>query len=44
MDKMRDIFFKSLTSLFAFAALFDVGTTSMFLYHQPDLPQELRKK
>ena len=44
MGKIRKMFINSLVGILATVALFEVGTTSMFLYYQPSVPEELKRK
>lgn len=44
MGKLRRLFINSLAGVLATIALFEVGTTSMFLYYQPSVPEELARK
>jgi len=44
MGKMRQFLINSLAGILATVALFEVGTTSMFMYYQPSVPEELKKK
>ncbi|MBO8169164.1 MAG: cyclic lactone autoinducer peptide [Thermoanaerobacteraceae bacterium] len=43
-QKIMSFVGKSLAGVLAAVALLEVGTTSMFFYHQPDIPEELKRK